>query len=92
MAKLITATSMARSFSDIISRVHYQGEIFDIQKGANIVARISPAKFRPSLKACDLKDFFANAPKLDKEDIEDFRKDIEDIRKLDLMRRVSKWD
>ena len=36
MPKLITVTDMIRSFSDIVGRVYYNGETFDIKKGANI--------------------------------------------------------
>ena len=39
MPKLITATDMIRSFSDVVSRVYYKGETFDIKKGNNIVGR-----------------------------------------------------
>lgn len=42
MAQVITVTEMARSFSDIIGRVHHKGEEFDIKKGSKLVAHISP--------------------------------------------------
>lgn len=39
MVQIVKATEAVRSFSDIINRVYYKGESFDIQKGNNIVAK-----------------------------------------------------
>jgi antitoxin (DNA-binding transcriptional repressor) of toxin-antitoxin stability system len=41
-AKKISATEAARSFSDVVSRVRYQGEEFIVEKGGEEVCRISP--------------------------------------------------
>lgn len=41
MPKVITVTDMVRSFSDIIGRVHYQGESFDIKKGTKYSGKAS---------------------------------------------------
>lgn len=58
MAKLITVTDMIRSFSDIIGRVYYKRETFDIKKGNNIVATLAPTKSSTTLMASSLNDFF----------------------------------
>jgi antitoxin (DNA-binding transcriptional repressor) of toxin-antitoxin stability system len=42
VAKKISATEAARSFSDVVSRVRYQGEEFIVEKGGEAVCRISP--------------------------------------------------
>ncbi|AFC71459.1 antitoxin of toxin-antitoxin system VapB [Rickettsia australis str. Cutlack] len=42
MAQIIRATEFVRSFADIMNRVYYKGETFDVQKGNHIVARITP--------------------------------------------------
>ena len=40
--KKISATEAARSFSDVVARVHYRGEEFLVEKGGEAVCRISP--------------------------------------------------
>ena len=41
-ARRISATEAARSFSDVVSRVRYQGEEFIVEKGGEAVCLISP--------------------------------------------------
>ncbi|HJD56703.1 antitoxin [Candidatus Tisiphia endosymbiont of Ptychoptera albimana] len=92
MPKVITVTDMVRSFSDIIGRVHYQGESFDIKKGTNIVARLVPTQNKPTLTLGELNEFFENGPHLDKDDIEGFEEDINVIKSLKLTDWGNKWD
>lgn len=92
MPKLITVTDMIRSFSDIVGRVYYKGETFDIKKGSNIVARLSPSKEKTSVKVSELGKFLKNSPHLDQEDISNFENDIKEIRELKGSERFSKWD
>ena len=40
--KKISATDAARSFSDVVARVHYRGEEFVVEKGGEAVCKISP--------------------------------------------------
>jgi antitoxin (DNA-binding transcriptional repressor) of toxin-antitoxin stability system len=91
MTFLITVSEAVRSFADIIGRVYYKGEEFEIKKGKKIVARIVPVKEKRALKVCELNDFFANIPKLDAKEMESFAKDIEDARK-NIKESPSKWD
>ena len=44
MIYLITVTEAVRSFADIIGRVYYKGDEYEIKKGNQIVAHIGPAK------------------------------------------------
>jgi antitoxin (DNA-binding transcriptional repressor) of toxin-antitoxin stability system len=41
-SKKISATEAARSFSDVVARVHYRGEEFVVEKGGEAVCKISP--------------------------------------------------
>jgi antitoxin (DNA-binding transcriptional repressor) of toxin-antitoxin stability system len=43
MESHISATEAARSFSDLINRVLYRGEVFVIERGGQPVCRIVPA-------------------------------------------------
>jgi antitoxin (DNA-binding transcriptional repressor) of toxin-antitoxin stability system len=40
--KRISATEAARSFSDVVARVHYRGEEYVVEKGGEAVCKISP--------------------------------------------------
>ena len=41
-ARKITATDAARSFSDVVARVRYQGEAFIVEKSGEAVCMITP--------------------------------------------------
>jgi len=58
----ITATEAIRSFSDIINKVYYQHQTFDIKKGKSIVARIVPYNYSSKIEVKDLVSFFATSP------------------------------
>ncbi len=92
MPKLITVTDMIRSFSDIVGRVYYNGEIFDIKKGSNIVARLSPTKKKSTIAIADLNGFFKMSPHLNKDDSEDFEKGIKGVKSLNDNSGFRKWD
>ena len=75
---VISATEATRHFSDLLNRVRYQGQSFDIKRGKEIVARIVPAQ--PAMPAHEFKAFLKSLPVLDDEDREDFLKTIEQNR------------
>ena len=91
MAFLITVTEAVRSFTEIIGRVYYKGEAFDIKKGNQIVAHLSSGKKRATLSVQELNDFFAKAPSLGKEEAVVFLKDLEHLKKS-IKDSPIKWD
>lgn len=80
MLRLITVTEAVRSFADIIGRVYYKGDEYDIKKGNQIVAHIGPSKNRSTLSVSELNSFFATCPNLLPGDAIDFEQDITLIR------------
>lgn len=42
MAEKITATGAAKGFSDLLNRIRYRGESFEITRGGVVVARLGP--------------------------------------------------
>lgn len=92
MPKVITVTDLMRTFSDVIGKVYYQGDSFDITKGANVVARLSPPRARPTITAKDLGQFLSSLPHLDNDDIDDFETCIRDIRSQKDTRSFGRWD
>lgn len=91
MSHLISVTEAVRTFGDIIGRVYYRGEEFDIKKGTQIVAHLGPSKNRATLGVGELTAFFAKAPSLSSEDIKDFENDINTIRNS-VGEIKNKWD
>lgn len=87
----ISATEAARRMSDILSRVRYRGESFEVMRGREIVAVIGPASGGRSVPLRDLDQVFETLPRLSPEDIEGFLADVETIRReADLP--APKWD
>ena len=79
-SQIISATEAARSFSEILNQVHYQGKVFEIHRGADAVAEIRPVG-PTGLPVVALNRLFAELPKLGKEEAERFKKDLRRIRK-----------
>lgn len=87
----ITASEAARSFSEIINKVYYRHQAYEIKKGKTIMARITPSDYASNLQASELNNFFSNAPQLNKEEVEDFINDINLVRK-EIQAREVKWE
>lgn len=88
--KSMTVTQAARNFSDLVSRVQYQGVSVELIKSNKVVAVISPVSLKHSLKVKDLAAFFASLPGLG-EDAGQFEKDIEDINSM-MPKNEDSWD
>jgi antitoxin (DNA-binding transcriptional repressor) of toxin-antitoxin stability system len=66
MESHISATEAARSFSDLVNRVLYRGDVFVIERGGQPVCRIVPA--RPAkFTLRDLVQLLKTTPKPDPE-------------------------
>jgi antitoxin (DNA-binding transcriptional repressor) of toxin-antitoxin stability system len=91
MINRISATNAARNFSDLINRVRYQGASFDIERGNEVIARISPAAPSATLSIADLDGQWAQLPRLDPEDAELFEASIHEIRQKATLPE-SLWD
>ncbi|MGH9414906.1 MAG: type II toxin-antitoxin system Phd/YefM family antitoxin [Terriglobales bacterium] len=66
MKKRIRASEAARSFSEIVNRVHYRGESFIVERGGKPVCEIvpvAPVKFTVN----DLVDLLRTLPRPDDE-------------------------
>lgn len=77
--KVISATDAARSFADLINRVRYQGEEFEIIRGGERVARVTPIVAARALTAQEFADLVRNLPPLDVE----FGLELADARRED---------
>lgn len=70
----VTATKAAREFSDLVNRVHYQGEEFIIERGGEPVCRLSPVETK-KFTIADMVTLLESIPKPDPE----YWDDLEEI-------------
>jgi len=65
MPSRLTATTAARSFSDLLSRVQHRGERFGIVRGGEDVAELVPAAGGPGTTLAQLLAQLADLPGAD---------------------------
>ncbi len=77
----VSVTQASRSFSELLNKVHYQGESFDIKRGKNVIARLMPAAPIPqTLKVTALNEVFKQLPALEREEYDSFEAAVTEIR------------
>jgi antitoxin (DNA-binding transcriptional repressor) of toxin-antitoxin stability system len=87
--KTITVTEASRNFSDLVSRVHYQGESTLLVKGGRPMVKMTAA--RRAKTGRQLAALWPEIPHLNQKDAESFSRDIEAARRsLSVLK--SKWD
>ena len=77
MATRITATELARNLSDVLNRVRYKGETFEVTRGGETLAELKPTVGKRATVR-DLIDLLENGPKPDP----DFWKDVEEAHRM----------
>jgi antitoxin (DNA-binding transcriptional repressor) of toxin-antitoxin stability system len=87
--KHITVTEAARNFSELVSRVHYQGGTMILVKGGKPMVKLSPAN-RPKTGR-ELAALWAKRPALSPDEATSFERDLNDSRRR-LGPLVSKWE
>ena len=60
----ISATQAARTFSDLLNRIHYGGEAFVIERGGEPICEMSPVT-QPRFTGAHLKSLLVSLPKPD---------------------------
>lgn len=88
MTTRVTATEAARNFSDLVNRVHYRGESFDIVRGGEVVARITNAPDRARCGATELVAALERAGHTD----EAFADDLDGIQRDQPSLPADPWD
>lgn len=90
---LVNATEAARSFSLLLNKVVEQGQIFDIQRGNEVIAKLIPVKTNDgTISAKELNNFFASLPPLEKEEWLDFASDLKKFRRKLKLLDKNPWD
>ena len=80
----MTATDVARNFSDVLTRVEREHESIDVIRNGKLVAVINPVMHKPNGAA--VLEFFRNNPAPDP----DFWRDVQEARSL-VTDKVTEW-
>lgn len=72
----LTATALARNFSDYLNQVCYQGASFEIRRGVDIVARLTPPLPVGGYPLERLAGLLTDLPALSDAEAADFLRDI----------------
>jgi antitoxin (DNA-binding transcriptional repressor) of toxin-antitoxin stability system len=86
----ITVAEAERDFSSLVNRVYSERISIELQRGDEVVARLTPAAPQSPLKVRDLNTFLAKLPKLN-DDAEAFSNDVRAIRHA-FPSETSSWD
>ncbi len=71
---VVTATELAKNLSDILNRVKYKGERFEVRRNGETVAVLGPRVPDKIVTMGDLIDFFRYGPRPDDEWVADMEK------------------
>lgn len=84
----ITATQLARSLSDILNRVRYKGEQFEIQRNGETIATLGPTETpRKGATLDEILESIKRGPRMDP----DFLDDVEEIHRNQPLPQVREW-
>jgi antitoxin (DNA-binding transcriptional repressor) of toxin-antitoxin stability system len=86
----VTATDFSRGFSDYLNQVQYKGQIFDIERGKRVVARVVPVSATRGFPISQLDDWLANGPQLNVTERKSMAKDVNTVR-AGLGKRADPW-
>ena len=86
----ISATEAARNLSDILNRLRYAGEHFEIVRNGEVIANLDPAAATASTVG-DLRELMRSLPPLDPEDAAEWQDQLRQIR-TEAKMPPSPWD
>ena len=87
----VTITEISRNLSDYINRVAYRGESFVVIRGNKPLAELRPLSVGKKLG--ELEEALKSLPKLSQEELNEFTKDLSDIRIQGNMERLrDPWE
>lgn len=72
----ITATHLARNFSDLLNQVRYQHVTLEVMRGNELIAYVSPAPMTAGYPIAQLDRLLTGLPRLSAEESQQFLEDI----------------
>ena len=76
----VNVTEFSRNLSDFLNQVQYRGQVFDIERGKRVVARVSPVSAIDGYPIAQLDALLARGPQLDVADRKMMVKDLRAMR------------
>lgn len=83
--KRLTATEAARNLSEVLNRVEYRDEEFEVERNGRVIARVVPARRTATVR--DLFELLAAMPRDPQ-----FADDLEEIQAQQAPAPGSPWD
>lgn len=80
---VVTATELAKNLSDILNRVKYKGELFEIRRNGERLAIVGPLAPTTVATMGDYIDFYRNTPRLEDQFASDLEAVIAELPKVD---------
>lgn len=74
--RTITATALARNFSDLLNQVRYKGLTLDVRRGNELIARVTPPANIAGFPIDQIDALLGAAPALSDAEIGEFLRDI----------------
>jgi len=71
----VTATYMARNLSDLLNQVRYQGVTLEVKRGAEVIARVTPARATQGFEIARLDELLSSLVDLDHDEKAQFLAD-----------------
>ena len=87
-AKKITAIELAKSLSDVLSRVYFRGETFMIERNGRPVVKLAPSDVRPHGTWRDVAEALKDVPW----PLEGFAEDLEAVQSSQQRIGAPRWD
>ncbi len=80
---IVTATELAKNLSDILNRVKYKGEHFEVRRNGEVIARIDPPPAEKVVTFGDFLDFLRHGPRPDDQFADDLEAVLAELPKID---------
>ena len=74
--QVISATTLARNFSELLNRVRYQGITLDVTRGSEVIACITPPGPINGFPIAQLDRALSALPQLSEHEAEQFEADV----------------
>lgn len=86
----VNVTEFSRGLSDFLNHVQYRGQVFDIERGKRVIARVSPASAADGFPIEQLDAMLAKGPQLSAADRKSMANDVRAVRAR-LVKRADPW-
>jgi antitoxin (DNA-binding transcriptional repressor) of toxin-antitoxin stability system len=76
--RIMNVSDVERNFAKLVEKVYVERVSIDVERDDQVIARLTPAERKPSLKVGDLNAFLQSLPSLG-DDADDFAHDVRGV-------------